>query len=70
MNGGITGSGGFMNDLVFYGGMFGMNQGNQQFTMRNLTFHNCKTAINTFWVRLITVCPNLARAADRWSEPR
>lgn len=41
-----------MNDLVFYGGLFGMNQGNQQFTMRNLTFHNCKTAINTFWVRL------------------
>lgn len=38
-----------MNDLVFRGGMFGLNVGNQQFTMRNLTFYNCRTAVNMFW---------------------
>lgn len=40
------GSGGFMTDLVFNGGLYGMNQGNQQFTMRNLTFNGCVTAIS------------------------
>lgn len=40
------GSGGFMTDLVFEGGLYGMNQGNQQFTMRNLTFRGCNTAIS------------------------
>jgi hypothetical protein len=34
----IVGSGGFMNDLVFYGGMNGVLFGNQQYTVRNLTF--------------------------------
>lgn len=43
------GSGGFMTDLVFYGGLYGFNVGNQQFTTRNLTFHGCKTAINQLW---------------------
>lgn len=43
------GSGGFMTDLTFYGGNYGFNVGNQQFTTRNLTFHNCKTAINQLW---------------------
>ncbi|ORY17961.1 pectate lyase superfamily protein-domain-containing protein [Clohesyomyces aquaticus] len=43
------GSGGFMTDLVFYGGLNGFNVGNQQFTTRNLTFHNCVTAINQLW---------------------
>ncbi|KAH7118006.1 pectate lyase superfamily protein-domain-containing protein [Dendryphion nanum] len=43
------GSGGFMTDLVFYGGKYGFNVGNQQFTTRNLTFHNCDTAIHHLW---------------------
>lgn len=43
------GSGGFANDLVFYGGLNGAVFGNQQFTMRNLTFYNAVTAINQIW---------------------
>lgn len=43
------GSGGFIGDLVFNGGMFGMNVGNQQFTMRNLTFNNNAVGINQLW---------------------
>jgi len=44
-----NGSGGFMSDLVFIGGKFGMWVGNQQFTSRNLTFTNCQTAIYMNW---------------------
>jgi len=44
-----SGSGGFMTDLIFYGGNIGANWGNQQFTMRNLTFYNAVTAINQIW---------------------
>ena len=44
-----SGSGGFMNDLTFLGGMYGVNWGNQQFTVRNLTFKGCVTAINQIW---------------------
>ncbi|KAI5926494.1 putative Exo-beta-1,3-glucanae [Camillea tinctor] len=43
------GSGGFFSDLVFHGGRYGLNVGNQQFTSRNLTFENVNTAINLFW---------------------
>ncbi|KAL6714211.1 hypothetical protein ACLMJK_008706 [Lecanora helva] len=43
------GSGGFMNDLVFYGGLNGVVFGNQQFTMRNLTFYDSVTAISQIW---------------------
>jgi len=43
------GSGGFLTDMVFYGGGQGIAVGNQQFTMRNLTFHNCGTAIKQAW---------------------
>lgn len=43
------GSGGFFGDLIFYGGLYGLNVGNQQFTSRNLTFYNCQTAINQLW---------------------
>jgi glucan 1,3-beta-glucosidase len=43
------GSGGFMNDLVFYGGLYGAVFGNQQFTVRNLTFYDAVTAINQIW---------------------
>jgi glucan 1,3-beta-glucosidase len=37
------GSGGFMTDLTFNGGATGASMGNQQYTMRNLEFNNCKT---------------------------
>ena len=43
------GSGGFMSDLTFDGGQFGMWVGNQQFTSRNLTFRNAETAIYVNW---------------------
>ncbi|KKP01538.1 exo-beta-1,3-glucanase [Trichoderma harzianum] len=39
------GSGGFLTDITFIGGKFGAQFGSQQFTMRNLTFHNAQTAI-------------------------
>lgn len=37
------GSGGFITDLTFNGGASGASMGNQQYTMRNLKFNNCKT---------------------------
>ena len=40
-----NGSGGFMADLTFNGGNYGMFLGNQQFTTRNLTFNDCNTAV-------------------------
>lgn len=44
-----NGSGGFMTDLTFNGGNYGMFLGNQQFTTRNLTFNDCNTAIFVNW---------------------
>lgn len=38
-----------MSDLKFRGGLIGISVGNQQFTMRNLAFLDCVTAINQFW---------------------
>ncbi|TPX11053.1 uncharacterized protein E0L32_007914 [Thyridium curvatum] len=43
------GSGGMLSDLVFYGGEYGVQFGNQQYTTRNLTFYNSKTAIFQIW---------------------
>ncbi|RDA94979.1 hypothetical protein CP533_0168, partial [Ophiocordyceps camponoti-saundersi (nom. inval.)] len=43
------GSGGFLADLVFNGGKYGMAIGSQQFTSRNLVFKGCQTAIHMFW---------------------
>lgn len=43
------GSGGFLSDLTFIGGLYGANIGNQQFTSRNWTFYSCVTAINQLW---------------------
>ncbi|KAB5566596.1 pectate lyase superfamily protein-domain-containing protein [Coniochaeta sp. 2T2.1] len=43
------GSAGLVNDLTFIGGATGMSVGNQQYTMRNLRFENCKTAIIQLW---------------------
>ncbi|KAI1166190.1 glycoside hydrolase family 55 protein [Nemania serpens] len=44
-----SGSGGFMSDLTFNGGATGASMGNQQYTMRNLVFNNCKTGIIQLW---------------------
>ncbi|KAJ7168217.1 exo-beta-1,3-glucanase [Mycena crocata] len=44
-----NGSGGFMGDLVFNGGKFGMWVGNQQFTVRNITVNNAHTAVTGVW---------------------
>ncbi|KAK3315892.1 glycoside hydrolase family 55 protein [Apodospora peruviana] len=43
------GSGGWVGDLVFNGGASAMAVGNQQFTMRNLTINNARTAIEQLW---------------------
>ncbi len=43
------GSAGFVTDLTFNGGATGASMGNQQFTMRNLVFNNCVTAIIQLW---------------------
>jgi len=44
-----NGSGGFMGDLVFNGGKYGMWVGNQQFTVRNITVNNANTAVYGSW---------------------
>lgn len=44
-----NGSGGFMSDLTFNGGGTGAFLGAQQFTLRNVTFNNCQTAIFMNW---------------------
>ncbi|KAJ7178281.1 exo-beta-1,3-glucanase [Mycena filopes] len=44
-----NGSGGFMGDLVFNGGKFGMWVGNQQFTVRNITINNAQSAVFGVW---------------------
>ncbi|KZP14824.1 glycoside hydrolase family 55 protein [Athelia psychrophila] len=44
-----NGSGGFMGDLVFNGGKYGIWTGNQQFTVRNITVNNAQTAIFADW---------------------
>ncbi|KAF8163174.1 exo-beta-1,3-glucanase [Crassisporium funariophilum] len=44
-----NGSGGFMGDLIFNGGKFGMWVGNQQFTVRNVTVNNAQIGIFSNW---------------------
>ncbi|EIN07504.1 beta-1,3-glucanase [Punctularia strigosozonata HHB-11173 SS5] len=44
-----NGSGGFMGDIVFNGGKFGVWLGNQQFTVRNITVNNAATCIFMQW---------------------
>ncbi|KAH7409504.1 pectate lyase superfamily protein-domain-containing protein [Cadophora sp. MPI-SDFR-AT-0126] len=43
-----NGSGGFMNDLLISGGLYGLS-GNQQFTTRNMWFIGVQTAIQLNW---------------------
>jgi hypothetical protein len=52
-----NGSGGFISDLVFEGGIYGMWVGNQQFTSRNITVRNASSAaiyLNWDWVWTFT----------------
>ncbi|CAE6452109.1 unnamed protein product [Rhizoctonia solani] len=44
-----NGSGGFMADLHFIGGQFGLAVGNQQFTVRNVTIEKSHTAVMQYW---------------------
>ncbi|TBU39254.1 beta-1,3-glucanase [Dichomitus squalens] len=44
-----NGSGGYMGDLVFNGGKFGMWVGNQQFTVRNITINNAQIGVFGLW---------------------
>ncbi|KIJ69589.1 glycoside hydrolase family 55 protein [Hydnomerulius pinastri MD-312] len=44
-----NGSGGFMGDIVFNGGKYGIWVGNQQFTVRNITVNGANTAIYGLW---------------------
>jgi hypothetical protein len=44
-----NGSGGYMGDMVFNGGMQAMFLGNQQFTVRNVTINDCGTGIYMNW---------------------
>lgn len=44
-----NGSGGFIGDLTFNGGKKGLSVGNQQFTMRGLTFNNVQIAVDQIW---------------------
>ncbi|KAF8439368.1 glycoside hydrolase family 55 protein [Boletus edulis BED1] len=44
-----NGSGGFMGDIIFNGGKIGIQVGNQQFTVRNLTINNADVAVSAIW---------------------
>jgi glucan 1,3-beta-glucosidase len=44
-----NGSGGFMSDLTFWGGKFGMWVGNQQFTVKNIKIRNCQIGVYMNW---------------------
>ncbi|QRV92157.1 exo-beta-1,3-glucanase [Ceratobasidium sp. AG-Ba] len=44
-----NGSGGFMSDLYFNGGRYGVWMGNQQFTVRNITVANAQSGIFQPW---------------------
>ncbi|KAK6540122.1 hypothetical protein TWF694_008944 [Orbilia ellipsospora] len=44
-----NGSGGFMTDVTINGGATGAQFGNQQFTVRNFVFNNCRTAVQMIW---------------------
>ncbi|KAG8946692.1 hypothetical protein FRC04_011470 [Tulasnella sp. 424] len=44
-----NGSGGFMSDLTFNGGKFGMWVGNQQFTVKNIKVRNCQVGVYMNW---------------------
>lgn len=43
------GSGGWLNDLVITGGQYGLNIGNQQFSMRNVSISNAIIGVSQIW---------------------
>lgn len=49
------GSAGMMVDLVFTGGLYGMNVGNQQYTMRNISISNAVTAVSVDLLFIYTI---------------
>jgi glucan 1,3-beta-glucosidase len=69
-----NGSGGFMTDLTFNGGNYGVFLGNQQFTTRNLTFNGCNTAIfmnwNWAWTFKSVTVKNCAVALNMSNSPQ
>ncbi|KAF8800084.1 glycoside hydrolase family 55 protein [Phlegmacium glaucopus] len=44
-----NGSGGYMGDLVFNGGKYGIFGGNQQFTVRNITVNDAQVGVHSAW---------------------
>lgn len=44
-----NGSGGLITGVKFFGGYIGLRAGNQQFTIKNLSFDKCRTAIAAIW---------------------
>ncbi|KAL1794586.1 hypothetical protein ACET3X_006402 [Alternaria dauci] len=70
MNGGTGGGGSglFMGDLTFSGGLIGLQYNNQQYSMRNLTFTNVATAIAITHGFMITMqqinCINVGVCVD------
>ena len=44
-----NGSGGLIRGVRFHGGYIGFRAGNQQFTIKDLTFENCQIAIQAIW---------------------
>ncbi|KAK3617016.1 hypothetical protein LTR56_025560 [Elasticomyces elasticus] len=44
-----VGAGGFLGDLAFHGGLYGLNIGNEHFTIRNVSFEGCSTAVHHLW---------------------
>lgn len=44
-----NGSGGLITGVAFHGGFIGLRAGNQQFTIKNLTFDKCRIAVQAIW---------------------
>jgi len=44
-----TGSGGHLADIETVGGLYGLNVGNQQFTMKNIKISNAVVGISQIW---------------------
>lgn len=45
----MTGSGGHLTDIETVGGLYGLNVGNQQFTMKNIKISNAVIGISQIW---------------------
>jgi hypothetical protein len=44
-----NGSGGWLDGILFYQGLYGFLGGNQQYTAGNLLFYGCKNGIGLIW---------------------